>query len=110
MRFGPWMIGVFRALARLKFLRGTALDPFGYTAERRTERQLVRDYETLVHELMAGLAPDNHHIAVELAAIPEKIRGFGHVKMRHLKAAKADEAALLEQFRAGTPPLLKAAE
>ena len=54
--------------------------------------------------------PDNHHVAVGLAAIPEKIRGFGHVKLRHLKAAKADEAALLDQFRAGPAPLLKAAE
>ncbi len=80
------------------------------TAERKTERQLVRDYEALLDELIAKLAPENHHIAVGLAAIPEKIRGFGHVKQRHLKAAKADEAALLEQFRAGTTPLLKAAE
>jgi indolepyruvate ferredoxin oxidoreductase len=110
MSFGPWMLTLFGVLARLRFLRGTAFDPFGYTAERRTERQLVRDYETLLDELIAKLAPDNHPVAVGLAAIPEKIRGFGPVKMRHLKAAKADEAALLEQFRAGVPPLLKAAE
>jgi indolepyruvate ferredoxin oxidoreductase len=56
------------------------------------------------------LTPDNHHIAVGLAVIPEKIRGFGHVKQQHLTAAKADEAALLEQFRTGSPALLKAAE
>jgi indolepyruvate ferredoxin oxidoreductase len=104
------MLTVFRLMAKLKFLRGTVLDPFGYTAERTTERQLVRDYETLLDELLAKLAPDNHHLAVGLAAIPDKIRGFGHVKLRHLAAAKADEAALLEQFRAGVPPLLKAAE
>jgi indolepyruvate ferredoxin oxidoreductase len=110
MSFGPWMMGAFRELARLKFLRGTVFDPFGYTAERRTERRLVRDYEGLLDELVAALSPDNHHVAVGLAAIPEKIRGFGHVKLRHIKAAKADEAALLEQFRAGPAPLLKAAE
>jgi indolepyruvate ferredoxin oxidoreductase len=110
MKFGPWMVRVFGVLAKLRFLRGTALDPFGYTAERRTERRLVGDYEQLVDELIARLAPENHHLAVGLAAIPEKIRGFGHVKMRHLEAAKADEAALLEQFRAGGAPLLKAAE
>ena len=110
MSFGPWMLTVFRLLAKLKFLRGTALDPFGYVAERRIEQQLVRDYETLLDELLAKLAPDNHYLAVGLAAIPEKIRGFGHVKLRHLAAAKADEAALLEQFRAGGAPLLKAAE
>jgi indolepyruvate ferredoxin oxidoreductase len=110
MSFGPWMLTLFGVLARLKFLRGTALDVFGYTIERKTERQLVRDYETLLDELIAKLAPENHHLAVGLAAIPEKIRGFGHVKLRHLTAAKADEAALLEQFRAGGTPLLKAAE
>jgi indolepyruvate ferredoxin oxidoreductase len=97
-------------LAKLKFLRGSAFDPFGYTTERRTERQLVRDYEVLLDELIARLMPDSHHLAVGLAVIPEKIRGFGPVKMRHLATAKSDEAALLEQFRPGAVALLKAAE
>jgi indolepyruvate ferredoxin oxidoreductase len=110
MTFGPWIFPVFKLLAKFKFVRGTAFDPFGHSAERKTERQLVRDYETMLDEVLAKLNPDNHHVAVGLAAIPEKIRGFGHVKMRHLKAAKADEAALLDQFRAGPAPLLKAAE
>jgi indolepyruvate ferredoxin oxidoreductase len=108
--FGPWIFSLFRLLAKLKFLRGTAFDPFGYSAERKTERALVRDYDAMLDEVLGKLTPENHHIAVGLATIPEKIRGFGHVKMRHLKAAKADEAALLEQFRAGPAPLLKAAE
>ncbi len=108
--FGPWMLPVFGILAKLKFLRGTALDPFGYTAERKLERQLVSDYEALLDELLAKLSPENHDLAVGLAAIPEKIRGFGHVKQRHIAAAKADEEALLERFRAGGAPLLKAAE
>ena len=108
--FGPWIFPVFRLLAKLKFLRGTAFDPFGYSAERKTERALVRDYEAMLEEVLPKLDGANHHIAVGLAAIPEKIRGFGHVKLRHLKAAKADEAALLDQFRAGGAPLLKAAE
>jgi indolepyruvate ferredoxin oxidoreductase len=110
MTFGPWIFPLFRQLAKFKFLRGTPFDPFGYSTERRTERALVRDYEALLEEVLAKLDADNHHVAVGLAAIPEKIRGFGHVKLRHLKAAKADEAALLEQFRAGPAPLLKAAE
>jgi indolepyruvate ferredoxin oxidoreductase len=97
-------------LARLKFLRGSALDPFGYSRERRTERKLVDDYKAMLEEVLANLTPQNHHLAVGLAAIPEKIRGFGHVKQRHLATAKADEAALFEQFRAGAPALLKAAE
>jgi indolepyruvate ferredoxin oxidoreductase len=110
MSFGPWMLTLFRGLAKLKGLRGTPFDPFGYTAERRTERQLIADYEGLLAEILPKLTADNHHLAVGLAAIPEKIRGFGHVKARHLKAAKADEAALLDQFRSGGTPLLKAAE
>jgi indolepyruvate ferredoxin oxidoreductase len=110
MSFGPWMMPLFRTLAKLKGLRGTAFDPFGRTLERRTERKLIADYEMMLEEILTGLTPDNHHVAVGLAAIPEKIRGFGHVKQRHLAAAKADETALLEQFRAGTPTLLKAAE
>jgi indolepyruvate ferredoxin oxidoreductase len=101
---------LFKGLMRLKFLRGTAFDPFGYTAERRTERKLIADYETTLAELLDKLNPDNHHLAVGIAAIPEKIRGFGHVKTRHLAAAKADEATLLDQFRSGAPHLLKAAE
>jgi indolepyruvate ferredoxin oxidoreductase len=108
--FGPWIFQVFKLLAKLKFLRGTAFDPFGYSAERQTERALVREYEAMLDEVLAKLNAGNHHIAVGLAAIPEKIRGFGHVKLRHLKAAKADEAALFEQWRAESAPLLKAAE
>jgi indolepyruvate ferredoxin oxidoreductase len=104
------MMNVFKVLARLKFLRGTPFDIFGYSAERRTERKLVADYEALLDEIVAKLSSENHAVAVGLAAIPEKIRGFGPVKARHLAVAKADEAALLEQFRSGRPPLLKAAE
>ena len=110
MSFGPWLLPAFRLLAKFKFLRGTAFDPFGRTRERRTERKLIADYEALLDQVFAALTPDNHHLAVGLAAIPEKIRGFGHVKQRHLAAAKAEETALLEQFRAGAPALLKAAE
>ena len=110
LTFGGWMLTVFRALATLKFLRGTVIDPFGYTQERRIERKLIGDYEAMLNEIMPRLTPDNHHLATGLAAVPEKIRGFGHVKARHLTAAKADEAALLEQFRSTAPSFLKAAE
>ena len=110
MTFGPWIFPVFRMLAKFKFLRGTVFDPFGHTTERKIERSLVREYEALLEEIFVKLTPENHHLAVGLAAIPDKIRGFGHVKLRHLKTAKADESALLEQFRASPTPLLKAAE
>jgi indolepyruvate ferredoxin oxidoreductase len=108
--YGPWILTAFRVLKHLKFLRGTAFDPFGYSHERITERQLIHDYEAMLHEITNRLTLDNHAVAVGLAAIPEKIRGFGHVKARHLAAAKADEAALLDQLRAGTVPMMKAAE
>jgi indolepyruvate ferredoxin oxidoreductase len=108
--FGPSMLVVFRMLARLKFLRGTAFDPFGFSVERRTERQLIADYEQLLDEIFADLTPDNHRLAVALAEIPEKIRGFGHVKAAHIKAARVQQKNLLEQFRKPVVPLLAAAE
>jgi len=110
MSFGPWLMTLFAVLSKLKFLRGTPFDPFGRSPERRTERKLIADYEAMLDEVLGGLSPENHHLAIGLAVIPEKIRGFGHVKQRHLAAAKADEAALLEQFRNNAPMLLKAAE
>ena len=74
------------------------------------ERKLIEDYLAMLDKVLDALTPDNHQIAVAIASVPEKIRGFGHVKQRHLAAAKADEAALFEQFQTDSPPLLKAAE
>lgn len=107
---GPWMMKGFSLLAKLKGLRGSALDVFGYTQERRTERTLIADYERTVGELIAKLDPANHAIAVAIASIPEKIRGFGHVKLRHLEAAKAEEQDLLARFRNPPAPTAVAAE
>jgi indolepyruvate ferredoxin oxidoreductase len=109
--YGPWMLGAFRLLAKLRRLRGTAFDIFGRTAERRAERQLLADYEALLDDITAALSPANHAIAVELAALPLEIRGFGHVKEAALKRAQSKEADLLARFR--TPsrsPALAAAE
>jgi indolepyruvate ferredoxin oxidoreductase len=110
MSFGPWLLGAFRVLKKFKVLRGTPLDPFGYTAERRTERRLISEYSAIMADIVEHLTPSNHRLAVELASLPEKIRGFGHVKRRHITAAKAEETALREQFRSGSAPFLKAAE
>ena len=110
MSFGPWMLKAFAVLAKFKFLRGTPLDPFGYTAERRTERGLIAEYCQVLDEIIEHLTPYNHQAALALASLPEKIRGFGHVKVRSITIAKAEEAALLEQFRSGAPSFLKAAE
>jgi indolepyruvate ferredoxin oxidoreductase len=97
--YGAWMLTAFKWLARARRLRGTAFDPFGRTAERRMERQLIVDYETVLRELAASLTPANHALAVEIASLPQQIRGFGHVKLRNLEKAKAREAELLALWR-----------
>ncbi|MEO8160721.1 MAG: indolepyruvate ferredoxin oxidoreductase family protein, partial [Arenimonas sp.] len=97
--YGPWVFTAFKLLKRLKFLRGGAFDVFGKTAERRMERQLIVDYRATVTELLAKLSMSNHALAVEIARVPEFIRGYGHVKEAQLAAAKTKEAALLAQWR-----------
>ncbi len=82
------MLGAFKVLARLKGLRGTPLDVFGRTEERRTERALIEEYKTSLEEVLAGLTAENHATALEIARIPEMIKGYGHVKARHLAAAR----------------------
>jgi indolepyruvate ferredoxin oxidoreductase len=100
MRFGPWTFQLFKLLAKLKGLRGTALDIFGYSSERRTERALIAEYEETVERLLQGLTPQNHAIAVEIASLPEEIRGFGHIKARNLVAAQTKREQLLAAFAA----------
>jgi indolepyruvate ferredoxin oxidoreductase len=107
--FGPWMLTAFKLLNKLKFLRGTALDIFSYSAERKMEKQLLADYEKTLADLIAGLNKHNHATAVEIASVPEHIRGFGHVKLRHLKQAKAREALLLKTFHSPVIPIRAAA-
>ena len=101
--YGPWMLHVFRVLARLKRLRGTALDPFGRLPERRLERQLIGEYERTIEEICAQLDAANHATAVELASWPDAVRGFGHVKERSLAAARQRAAELLARLRERAP-------
>jgi len=110
MTFGPWMMTAFGMLARMKALRGTALDPFGYTRERREERRLVQDFEALLTEIARDLTPANHAAAVGLAGLPQRIRGYGPVKAKNLEAARDEEATLLARFRSEDAPLATAAE
>jgi indolepyruvate ferredoxin oxidoreductase len=98
-RFGPWVGTVFRMLAPLKFLRGTPLDLFGYSAERRTERALIGEYEQTIDEVLGRLDARNHAAAVELASLPERIRGFGHVKAASLQAVRERREQLLARLR-----------
>jgi indolepyruvate ferredoxin oxidoreductase len=106
--FGPWMLKAFGVLAKLRFLRGTAFDIFGRTPERRAERGLLAEHMARLDAICAGLSPANHAVAVELAAVPLEIRGFGHVKEAALATARAKTEALAAQFRA--PPRALAAE
>jgi indolepyruvate ferredoxin oxidoreductase len=99
--YGPWMMNAFEMLAKFKFLRGTAFDPFGYSAERKRERALIREYEQSIRAVLAGLNSANHALAVEIASIPQMIRGFGHVKDRHLAPAQKRWSELLEAYRSG---------
>ena len=100
-KFGPAMLTGFRWLAKLKGLRGTALDPFGRTEERRTERALIGEYIASIDEVLASLNAGNLALAAEIARIPEDIRGYGYVKNRHLAAARPKWAALMSEWRAG---------
>jgi indolepyruvate ferredoxin oxidoreductase len=93
------MMEVFRLLANFRFLRGTALDSFGYTAERRQERADIADYCALLDTLKSNLGKDNYGAALELAGLPGKLRGFGHVKERNREALLLRREELLRQFR-----------
>jgi indolepyruvate ferredoxin oxidoreductase len=101
--YGPWMLRAMRVLAKLRGLRGTRLDVFGRTEERKRDRALIGEYEAIVAEIAGKLAPYNHALAVELAQVPEHIRGYGHVRDEHVKLAKAKEAELLARFRESRP-------
>jgi indolepyruvate ferredoxin oxidoreductase len=103
IEFGPWLMRLLRLLSRARVLRGTLLDVFGHTAERRLERQLVADYEALVEELLAGLRADRLELAVKLARLPEGIRGYGHVKLANVASVRAQWTDLVERFREPTP-------
>jgi indolepyruvate ferredoxin oxidoreductase len=108
--FGPWMLPVFRVLARLRRLRGTPFDIFGRSDERRTERRLISEYEAILNEIAAHLSPANHAAAVELADLPLEILGFGHVKEANRTRAKAKEQVLIARFRSPPPTHAMAAE
>jgi indolepyruvate ferredoxin oxidoreductase len=109
MRFGPWMAGFFRILYPMRFLRGTPFDPFGYTEERRMERALIGEYERTVETLIKGLTPQNHALAVQIASLPEEMRGFGHIKRRNVEAARKKAGELLARFGAAKEPARAAA-
>jgi indolepyruvate ferredoxin oxidoreductase len=97
--YGRWIVPAFRALAALRFLRGTPLDLFGYLAERRAERAWIAHYEATVAELLSGLRPENLELAREIAALPERLRGYDVIKQRNDELVKHEEQTLLARFR-----------
>jgi indolepyruvate ferredoxin oxidoreductase len=98
-QFGPWMLAGFKVLVRLKGLRGTPLDIFGRTEERKMERALIDDYKASIEEALSSLTTENHATALEIARIPELIKGYGHVKARHLATVRPKWAALMQLLR-----------
>jgi indolepyruvate ferredoxin oxidoreductase len=101
--FGPWIMKAFAVLAKFRFLRGTALDLFGYTAERKQERADIDEYRAMLEDLLPGLTRDNYASALELAKLTEKLRGFGHVKDRNRDLLALRKTQLLGQFRGERP-------
>jgi indolepyruvate ferredoxin oxidoreductase len=100
--FGPWFLSVLAVMARMRFLRGTPFDPFGWTAHRRLERRMIRDYERTVDELVAGVGPETRALAVAIVSLPERVRGFDLVKERQLEEARRVEEGLRAEWRRST--------
>ncbi len=96
--YGPWILKLFAALVKLRRLRGTPLDLFGYTQERRRDRRVLDEYQRMLGALAADLRPDNHALAIELACLPEGIRGYGHVRKRHIEHTQARRDELMAQL------------
>ena len=108
--YGPWMRKAMGVLAGMKGLRGTALDPFGRTEERKTERALIGEYRQCIETLLKDLSADKLALAVEIASIPEDIRGYGHVKERNLAAARTKWQGLMQRWNAPAAAMPAAAQ
>ena len=103
-RFGPWVLSLFRLLQHGKFLRGTPLDPFGYTAERRMERRLIEEYRELVASVTPRLSTGNLQSAIAVVGAAVEIAGYGPVKAQAVEDYRAALPGLLEQFDGDSAP------
>ena len=106
--YGAWVASAYRWLAKVRVLRGTPLDLFGYRQERRQERAAIDDFEALMHRVAEGLSAPGLEVALELARLPQSVRGFGHVKERNALAAQARQQLLLAQAVGGRSPIAPA--
>jgi indolepyruvate ferredoxin oxidoreductase len=107
--YGPWVLRMFRVLAPLRVVRGTVLDPFGHSEERRAERRLIADYEADIEEILRRLAPATLATSVALASVPDRIRGYGHIKDKAMRQAAVERARLLDKLRGPAAPALRMA-
>ena len=98
IKFGQWLLIIFKILNKLKFLRGTLFDPFGYFPERKNERKLIEDYKNIILEIGKKLTVNNYNIAVDIASFPDQIRGFGYVKEKNIKVAEECRNNLMNVF------------
>ena len=98
MNFGFWIMILFKFISKFKFLRGTYFDIFGYFDERKIERILIKNYEQRILEICSKLTIDNNALAVEIASIPDQIRGFGYIKKKNIEIAKSCEVKLMSSF------------
>jgi len=105
--FGPWMLNAFKVLAKLRVLRGTWLDPFGHSEERKLEQALISEYERSIGQLLDALDAGNYETALAIAELPEQIRGYGHVKEKAVERARAQERQLRERMKAGQVVVVK---
>ncbi|AEF23078.1 indolepyruvate ferredoxin oxidoreductase family protein [Pseudomonas fulva] len=105
--FGPWMLNAFKVLAKLRVLRGTWLDPFGHSEERKLEQALIREYERSIGQMLDALDVGNYETALAIAELPEQIRGYGHVKEKAAERARAQERQLQERMKAGQAVVVK---
>jgi indolepyruvate ferredoxin oxidoreductase len=103
-RYGPWLMSAFQLLAPLKYLRGTPFDIFGYGADRRLERGLIREYEATLDAILPALRPDTIALAAEIASLPDGIRGYGPIKEKSAAAARQRQEKLMQEFMAGDSP------
>jgi indolepyruvate ferredoxin oxidoreductase len=99
--YGPWVMTLFGMLSKLKGVRGTALDIFGYSEERKTERALIVEYQKTIEDICSRMTSDNLELAIEIAGLPDQIQGFGHVKERNLKRVSERRENLLTAFNNG---------
>jgi len=106
--FGPWMLKAFGGLSRLKGLRGTAFDIFGYTQERRAERRMIEDYIAVITDILPLAQGKDKAIALQIAELPDMVRGYGHVKEKNMANYEARKAELLQRLKHPAPETVAA--